>query len=452
MKIGYQLNLEQTQKLSMTPELIQAIQILQYTNYDLLEFVKNELVDNPLLEVDSSKEADVVDIREKIIEDRYYEGSFKSWEDDSDRDEEFTFEQFVSEETTLHDFMMEQLSFSNLSHKDTLVAKYIIDALDDNGYLTSSESEIAHLFGISEEEVENIIEEIQSFEPLGVCARNLCECLEIQLRGKGLLTDDIEYIIENMLEEVAMNKVSTIAKRLKLKANKVQEIFDLIKTLEPKPGKMFYSGESTKYVIPDILVEEINGEYVVSNNESSVPHLMVSSYYNKLLKDAKEDEELNKYLTDRLNSAVWLIKSIEQRKNTIYNVAEAIVNYQIEFFNKGVKYLKPLNLKHIAKEVGVHESTVSRSINGKYMETPRGLFELKFFFSSGVTGGGEGISSNSIKAFIKSYIDNEDPKKPISDQCIVERLAEEGIEISRRTVAKYREGMGIAGSSKRRRF
>lgn len=237
------------------------------------------------------------------------------------------------------------------------------------------------------EDVEDTLNFIQTFDPAGIAARNLRECLIIQLASKGLLTDEIEYIIENMLEDLADNKIAHIAKTLNMKNQEVQQIADLIKTLEPKPGRLFSSGETTRYVIPDIFVEKINDEFVVTNNDTSVPKLMVSSYYNKLSAEADKDEELNKYLNDRFNAAVWLIKSIEQRKQTIYNVASAVVKYQQDFFDKGEKYLKTLTLKQIAEEVGVHESTVSRSINGKYMQSPRGVFELKYFFSSGVSGG-----------------------------------------------------------------
>ena len=202
-----------------------------------------------------------------------------------------------------------------------------------------------------------------------------------------------------------------------------------------------------------MIVEKVNGEYVVTTNENSIPHLMVSPYYTNLSKETKNDEEVSKYLTDKFNSAIWLIKSIEQRRQTIFNVVTAVVEHQKEFLDKGPKYLKTLTLKQVADVMGVHESTVSRSINGKYMQTPRGVFEIRYFFSSGVTSqGGEGLSSNSIKTFIKEIIDGEDPKKPYSDQEMVEILSERGIEISRRTVAKYREGMNILSSSKRRRY
>ena len=453
MKLGYELTIEQTQKLSMTPELIQAIQILQFNNQELVDYVQNELLENPVLEAEKEYDTQEVDIREKIREADYEEESFKQWEYSPDEDDDYTYEQYVSEEDTLTDYLFMQLQFSNLKGKHAAIGKYIIEAVDDNGYLTASVEEIAQAVKAEIEDVEDTLNFIQTFDPAGIAARNLRECLIIQLASKGLLTDEIEYIIENMLEDLADNKIAHIAKTLNMKNQEVQQIADLIKTLEPKPGRLFSSGETTRYVIPDIFVEKINDEFVVTNNDTSVPKLMVSSYYNKLSAEADKDEELNKYLNDRFNAAVWLIKSIEQRKQTIYNVASAVVKYQQDFFDKGEKYLKTLTLKQIAEEVGVHESTVSRSINGKYMQSPRGVFELKYFFSSGVSGGdGAGVSSNSVKSIIKEIINGEDPRKPYSDQDMVEILKEKGIDISRRTVAKYREGMNILSSSKRRRF
>ena len=453
MKLGYELTIEQTQKLSMTPELIQAIQILQFSNQELTDYVQNELMENPVLEAEKTYEAQEVDIREKIREADYEEESFRQWEYSPDNDEDYTYEQYVSEEETLTDYLLMQLQFSRLKDTKAAIGRYIIEAIDDNGYLTVSVQEISEALHVSVETVEETLNFIQTFDPTGVAARNLRECMIIQLAAKGLLTDEIEYIIENLLEELADNKISYIAKKMGMKNQEIQQIADLIRSLEPKPGRMFSSGETVRYVVPDIFVEKVNGEYVVTNNDTSMPKLMVSSYYNKLSAEADKDEELSKYLNDRFNAAVWLIKSIEQRKHTIFNVASAVVRYQQDFFDKGEKYLKTLTLKQIAEEVGVHESTVSRSINGKYMQSPRGVFELKYFFSSGVSGSdGTGVSSNSIKSIIREIISGEDPKKPYSDQDMVEILKQKNIDISRRTVAKYREGMNILSSSKRRRF
>jgi len=460
MKLGYELTIEQTQKLSMTPELIQAIKILQLNNMDLTDYVQTELMENPILEEDKrASENDgeptvvEIDIRDRIVEDNYDDDNYKQWESSPDK-EDYTFEQYTSAEETLQDFLNEQLQLSRLKGRQKDICSFIIDAVDENGYLTMTTEEIMKEFNADEDEVENVLAFVQNMEPSGVGARSLAECLEIQLASRGLLTDEMEYVIEHMLQDVADNKISSIAREVGLKNEQVQQMIDLIRTLEPKPGRQFaVGGETTRYVVPDIIVEKINGEYVVSTNETSIPKLMVSSYYSQLSQSAKHDEELNKYLTNRFNSAMWLIRSIEQRKQTIFNVAVAIVHYQIDFFENGEKYIKTLTLKQIADELGIHESTVSRAINGKYMQSPRGVYELKYFFSSGVAvSSGEGLSSNSVKSIIRDMIDAEDTKKPLSDQDMVEMLREKGIEISRRTVAKYRESMGIQSSSKRRRY
>ena len=472
MKLGYDLTIEQTQKLTMTPELIQAIQILQFNTQELDEFVQEELLQNPVLEFDKayedknrdevskSEELDVkaceqadFDLREKIKEAEYDDISYKQWEYSRDRDDEYSYEQFVSREETLEDALLDQLTFSSLKGDDLKIGKFIIEAIDDNGYLTVSTEEIANAFQTETARVEEILDIIQTFEPAGVGARDLKECLIIQLAAKGLLDETVEYIILNHLEDLGENKLGKVAKTLSLPIAQVQMVCDMIRSLEPKPGRCFSSGANVKYITPDVTVEKVDGEYHVITNEYSAPRLMVSPYYSHLAKSAVDDMELNKYLSEKYNAAIWLIKSIEQRKQTIFNVVDAVIRHQKDFLDSGTMHLKTLTLKQVADDLGIHESTVSRAINGKYMQTPRGVFEIKYFFSSGVTGSdGEGVSSNSIKSMIKGIIDGEDPKSPYSDQDMVEMLAEKGIEISRRTVAKYREGMNILSSSKRRRY
>lgn len=459
MKLGYELTIEQTQKLSMTPELIQAIKILQLNTVDLAEYVHNELMENPVLEVEP-RERDPetaearVDIRDQIVEDEYTSAGYRSWEISS-KDKDYSYEQYTSEKKTLHDHLIEQLHLTRMDPALSGICQYIIDGIDDNGYLTLSMQEIREHMHCSVGEAESALSFVQQMDPEGVGARNLSECLELQLASRGELTEELAYILEHMLEEVANNKISLIARKVGIKPEEAQHAVDLIRRLEPKPGRQYASrGESTRYVTPDIIVEKIDGEYTVRINDSSVPHLMVSSYYKNLKGEARNDEDLGKYLNDRFNSATWLIRSIEQRKQTIYQVAAAIVHNQEAFFEHGDKFIRTMTMKQIADELGIHESTVSRAINGKYMQSPRGVYELKYFFTSGVSASGqeEGISSNSIKAMIREIINEEDPKKPKSDQEIVKLLQEKGIEISRRTVAKYREGMGIQSSSKRRRY
>lgn len=456
MKIGYELTIEQTQKLSMTPELIQAIQILQYNNQELNEYIDKELLENPILESEYHKESDTeIDIdslRDQLIQADENVEAYKQWESHSTSDE-YSYENFVAFNYTLTEFLIEQLHFSSLKGQDAEIGRYIIENIDDNGYLSMSLEDICSVLDVDLDSCERVLDLIHTFEPSGVGARDLNECLIIQLASLGELTDEIEFIISNRLKDLADNKYALISKDMGISIAEVQGIADLIRTLEPKPGRGFDSDNSIKYIIPDIYVEETNGEYVVSANDGSTPSLHISSYYNSLTEEAKSDKELSNYLNNRFNSAMWLMKSIEQRKKTIYNVASAIVQFQNDFFAKGERFLKPLTLKQIAETVGVHESTVSRAINGKYMQCPRGVFELKYFFTGGILNeDGSGVSSNSIKSMIKEFVDAEDDKKPLSDSKISEMLHEKGIDISRRTVAKYRDDIGILPSSKRRRF
>lgn len=463
MKLGYDLTIEQSQKLTMTPELIQAIQILQYNSQELEEFVQEEIMINPVLEYDQNndgeaKEATLEDkkeeyeIRAKLIEDEYDDISYNQWKYSKDQDET-SFEQFVSKEETLEDYLYSQLSFTDLKGLEKNIGTYLIEAIDENGYITIDLENLAESFDTDLEKVLSVLKVIQSFDPVGIGARNIEECLIIQLKNKKKLNELNHKVISEYLEDLGANRLGKVAKELGVLPEKIQDIVDLIRTLEPKPGRQFSLGENVKYIIPDIIVEKHNGEYHVITNDSTVPRLMVSPYYASLVKKSDNDEELSKYLNNKYNSALWLIKSIDQRKQTIYNVACAVLNRQMDFFEKGIKHMKPMTLKEIAEDIDVHESTVSRAINGKYMQTPMGVFEIKYFFSGGIQDEkGVGVSSNSIKTVIREIIGSENSKKPYSDKDIVGILSQKGIDISRRTVAKYREDMNISSSSKRKRY
>lgn len=474
MRLGCDLTIEQAQKLVMTPELIQAIQILQFNTQELEAYVSEQVLVNPILEIDpdqgeepgegedpgeresanEKEEPAEFDWTEHFKEREYDDISYQQWQYKSRGAEgEHTFEQFVSSDVSLTEHLMFQLQFVSMKKSCRLVAKYMIEALDDNGYLTQPVEELAEQFHLTPQKTREVLEIIQGFEPAGVGARDLKECLKIQLRHQKKDDPLLFQVVDHHLEDIASNRLHHIAKALNLSVKEAQEISDVIRGLEPKPGRQFESVTATRYVVPDVTVEKIDGQYVVQINESSTPHLMLSSYYQKMLAESDKESNISKFLTGRLNSAVWLIRSIEQRKQTIYNVVSAVVKYQQDFFEYGPKHLKTLTLKQIADEVGIHESTVSRSINGKYMQSPRGVFELKYFFTSGVSGScGEGISSESIKTLIREIVDNEDPRAPKSDQAMVDILKTRGIHISRRTVAKYRDEMHVASSSKRKRY
>ncbi|MDF2546752.1 MAG: polymerase sigma-54 factor [Anaerosolibacter sp.] len=458
MKIGFHLNIEQIQKLVMTPELKQAIQILQFNTQELSQFIDEQLLTNPLIDIASPQEAETtkntskeeIDWKEYFRE--YDDISYKQSNYNKDK-EEVSIEQFVFSDTTLTEHLMFQLQFSILKKRHYSIGKFIIESLDRNGYLTTPLREIAEVFHESEETVENVLAVIQSFDPFGIAARDLKECLLIQMKQLGVENERIFEVVTHHLDDIANNRLAIIAKDLNISTTEAQEIADFIKTLEPKPGRVYSSNDDVKYITPDVTVEKVDGEYVVIVNDSSAPRLLINQFYRSMLMHEEKDSSTSKFITDKLNSAMWLVKSIEQRRQTIYKVVKAIVDYQIEFFEGGKKWLKPLTLKQIADEVGVHESTVSRAVNGKYMQSPRGVFELKFFFSSGVSNQeGDGLASESIKSMIQEMIDKENPKKPLSDQLIADLLQNKGINISRRTVAKYRDEMNIQASSKRKRF
>ena len=487
MKLGYELTIEQSQKLVMTPELIQAIQLLQFNTQELDSYVQEQILANPVLERTEKTEGDNPEgdnsegdspetsdtdetgkkdgesqatkedqefdweeyFREKGYDDISYKQGGVNYNDQND----YTYEQYVSSETSLTDHLMMQLDFVKMKPACKMIARYLVEALDENGYLRSSIQEVSQVFRAREEKVQEALGVIQGFEPLGVGARDLKECLLIQLCALGKDKPEARQIVENHLEDIAANRLSNIAKALGISIKEVQDISDEIKRLEPKPGRQFASAGDNRYIIPDVTVEKIGDEYVVLVNDSTAPRLNISPYYQKMLLAADKESNTSKFLSGRLNSALWLIRSIEQRRQTIHNVVTAVVGYQRDFLEYGPKHLKTLTLKQIADEVGVHESTVSRSINGKYMQTPRGLFEIRYFFTSGVTGNdGSSIASESIKTIIKEMVDDEDPKAPLSDQAIAESMVECGIEISRRTIAKYRDEMNLPSSTKRKRF
>jgi RNA polymerase sigma-54 factor len=452
LKLNYELTLEQSQKLIMTPELRQAIQLLQYTSLELQEYVLREIEENPLLEYeDTIEEPQEINGFEQIDWKEYIENYDDiSYKQEINKDKNrITFENFFTSSQTLKEYLLEQLSMVSVGQREYKIAEYIIQNIDSNGYLTESTKEIANAMGVSESEVEIMLGVVQTFEPTGVGARNLKECLLLQLKDRKDLL--LINIVENYLEDIALNKLAKIASELNIDVEEVQRYADEIKSLEPKPGRSFAgSSEEIKYVIPDAKVEKIDGEYVVLINEVTIPKLNINNFYRELIKNS--DEATSQFLQEKLNSAVWIIKSIEQRKQTLTKVIESIVKFQIDFFEKGEGYLKPLTLKDVAEDIKMHESTVSRATNGKYIQTSKGIYELKYFFSQAIKANEGLVSSDTVKNTIKEIIDKEDPKKPMSDQEISDKLEQMGISLSRRTVAKYREELKIPSSKLRKRF
>ena len=469
MRMGYDLLIEQQQKLIMTPELKLALKILQLPAVELEELLQQELEDNPVLElVDDNRDekSEVQQKRDKKEKEKekekeidwkeYFQFQGKSYAEegfDSDEAAELSYENFITYSYTLKDHLISQLRVSQISKKLRDIGEYIIESLDENGYLTITKEDLAAILDVKPEEVEEALSVIQTFEPFGVGASNLKECLLIQLRNKDIYDKKIEVIIINHLDDIASNRINNISKKLSISIEEAQKYSDIIKNLEPKPGRAFEEGTSTKYVTPDAYIEKVGKEYVVMVNDYYGSKLMINQFYKKMLISEDKSSQASAFISNKLSSAMWLIKSLEHRKNTLYNVVKAILDYQMDFFEKGPMFLKTMTLKKIAEMVNVHESTVSRAINGKYVQTPRGIFEIKYFFKSGVDNqDGEAISSESIKKKIKGYVCGEDASKPLSDQQIADLLVKEGYMISRRTVAKYRDELGILSSSKRKRY
>jgi len=456
LKLSYNLNLEQNQKLIMTPELRQAIQLLQYNSLELNEYLTKEVEENPMLELDNtSQENETIEIDDKESEidwkeyiERYDDISYKVEVDKNIKSHNL--ESYISYNISLKDYLISQLNMLSLNAAEKKLAEYIIQNVDNNGYLVSSIEEISQLTKTNINQVENILKIVQTFEPNGVGARDLKECLLLQIKE-----DDnplIEDFISNHLEDIANNKIVKVAKEKGLDLFEVQNICDYIKTLEPKPGRTFTgNSEDVRYIIPDATIQYVEGEYIIIINDYTCPSLSINNFYKNILKNSV-DSKTTEFLQEKFNSAVWIIKSIEQRKQTIYKVVESILKFQLEFFKKGESALIPLTLKDIADDIKMHESTISRATNGKYVQTPRGLYELKYFFTSRLAGFEGDISSTSIKATIKEIIASENTKKPLSDQQISETLIKKGYKISRRTIAKYRDELSIPASSLRKRY
>ncbi len=475
MELRFDLAIKQTQKLAMTQELLQSIKLLQYNSQELAAYIEKEMLENPTLEnapndsemseeystenisegdngnVENTNSQEDFDYVDALLQD---DSSYDYYQRSTVDSETYAYKEVADCSETLIEHLNKQLYFKELTEIEEEIATKILDEIDDDGYLKMSVEEIAEYISVDLETVEKVLAIIQTLEPCGVAARDLAECIIIQLKTKGLFTEELDKIINDMFDDFANKRIVKIAKNMSMTPKEVQtKCCDIVKTLDPKPGRNYCATSALEYIVPEIFVEKMEGEYVVSMNEKGTPSLMVSPYYKKLHRMHKNDEEVKSYLRERINSAIWLIKAINQRRNTIYNIACRIVKHQEDFLEHGSKHLKQLTLKQIAEETEVHESTVSRAINGKYMQTARGVFELKYFFSSGLAvESNEDLSANSIKIYIKEIVENEDTNNPYSDSQIVDILKEKDIDISRRTVAKYRESMGLLSSSKRKRY
>jgi RNA polymerase sigma-54 factor len=457
-----------TQQQVLAPQLQQSLQILQVPMLELRSLIQQEVEANPVLEEESveptieDKQKEQEEFKEeferlaKLDEEwRDYMAQSSSYSAKSQEDEErrqFFFDSLVSSET-LQQHLLQQLHVGDLDENDRRTAELIIGNIDDVGFLQSSLEEISRNTGVEVADLEKLLAYIQTFHPVGVGARNLGECLMIQLQRIGK-EQSLEYrLVANHLEDLGKRRFPEIARKLNTTVDQVQRCANFIATLDPKPGQIF-SPDPNNYVLPDVHVERVGKSYNITLNGDQIPHLRISNTYKDLMsQDGKNNNEVKDYIREKIRSGKFLIKSIYQRQQTISNIAHEIVARQKDFLEKGPTALKPMTMVQIADAVGVHETTVSRAISGKYISTPHGVFEMKYFFTPGYqTKGGDAMSNTSVKNAIGDLVKNENPKNPLSDKEIVEILSKRGIPIARRTVAKYRTELNILPSNMRKRY
>ncbi|MBV8100948.1 MAG: RNA polymerase factor sigma-54 [Verrucomicrobia bacterium] len=451
----------------LAPQLQQSLQILQAPTLELKNIVQQELQTNPVLEEDpslhetedrSSDEADFQEEFEKLAkldeEWRDYMAQNVSYSARSQEDEErrqFFLDSLANQET-LQQHLLDQLNTADIDAKKRKAAELLIGNIDDIGFLSAPLDEMANLSGTPIEDLQSALELVQTFHPVGVGARDLKDCLLIQLRRLGKAQSPEYQIVDQYLDDLGRKRYPDIARRLGVTVDQVQKAANFIATLDPKPGQIF-SPEPNSYVLPDVVVEKVGDEYVVSLTGDQIPHLRINKTYRDLMTQSRNGGEVRDYIREKIRSGKFLIKSIHQRQQTILNIAIEIVKRQCDFLDHGTAFLKPMTMVQIADAVGVHETTVSRAISGKYIATPQGVVEMKFFFTPGYqTNDGVALSNTSVKETIADLVRNENNRMPLSDKEIVEILSERGIPIARRTVAKYRAELNILPSNLRKQF
>ncbi|MCU0249479.1 MAG: RNA polymerase factor sigma-54 [Vicinamibacterales bacterium] len=474
MALQQRLHTKLVQKLILTPSLQQAIKLLPMSTLELADMLNQEVVENPLLEEVQSDDAQAADgaAPDKTEGEAGAATKVDGW-DDGDYayffgdylDEGYRpraqqevkelppIENTLSTASSLADHLEWQLSLQATDESTRTIGEAIIGNLDDDGYLVASVDEIALMGNWSPDQVEAALRLMQGFDPIGVAARDLQECLWLQLRHIGLEGTPAERIVTEHLRMLQNHQIPELAKKLGLSVDDLKPHIETIRHLDPKPGSRFNRRES-QYVIPDVYVVKVDDQYVAALNEDGLPQLRISPVYRRLLEKSTENpEETRAYVKDKFRSALWLIKSVEQRQRTIHKVATSIINFQRDFLDHGIEFLRPLVLRDVANDISMHESTVSRVVTNKYMHTPQGVFEMKYFFHSGISSSyGDHVSSVTIKQRIRKIIEGEDARKPMSDSKIVSILQKEGLVLARRTIAKYREELKIPTSNQRKVF
>jgi len=466
MKLGLQLKLKQT----LAPQLIQSLKMLQMPILKLEQTLRHELSVNPMLEEmepdlsdEQNDSSDEIDLKEKE-DDLDPELDKIDWENWNHQDfdefkvksivaaEEEPYERVPTSERTLYDHLREQLSYLKLNEDEELIGEYIIGNISPKGYLVVGADEMAEELEIPVEKIDKVLQLIKRFDPSGVASRDLRESLMVQLEEKGY-KDSIAYrVVDQHVNELDRKSILQISRSMGLPIEKIQQAMDLIKTLSPTPTHGSFE-VSAAPIIPDMVVDKVGDEYVIYHNDRNTPHLRINPGYRKLLKSGdKTSKDTKKYVREKLEQARWLLNSINQRRTTMIRVMESIVEEQQEFFEKGPAFLRPLIMEDIARKVEMNVATISRVSNGKYVQTPQGVYEIKYFFNSGIANeDGREMSKRHVKTRIEEIIKGEDPQKPLSDQEIYQRLHEEGIKLARRTVTKYREELKILPARFRKR-
>ncbi|MDD5556819.1 MAG: RNA polymerase factor sigma-54 [bacterium] len=481
MAIRLEQSQRQIQKLIMSPQMQQAIRLLQLPLLQLQQVIRQEMTQNPVLEEDLQEEEqqeierqetadegstaagdqDELSFEEEFsrlaaIDDEWREyfrqsGSHRKYSEEDEERRRFLEASIVKPET-LQENLLDQIGPLLLDERERRICEALIGNIDDNGYLQSDVAEIARSIGEPEADVERMLSLVRTLSPVGVGARNVRECLLIQLDRLGKRESLAARIVEGHLEELGARKYSSIARALKVSPAQVHRAADLIATLDPKPGRVF-SVEQAQYITPDVFIEKDRDGYTVILNDDRIPHLRISNLYRKLISAPGTDKGDRSYIREKIKNGQWLIRNIRQRQHTISNIAGEIVRRQRGFMEEGPSRMKPLTMQEVADALGIHESTVSRAIAGKYAQTPHGLYDMKYFFSTGIsTAGGDAVAANAIKGMIGEIIGRENPKEPLSDQQVIDLLKGKGIALARRTVTKYRKELGIPPSSRRRSF
>lgn len=455
------LQVKQTQTLSQ--RMIQSAEILQMTSQELNTYINELALENPVIDIveppTAEEQRESIEQQEwlnSFNEENYY--LYQRQNNDDDYDFKSSWNINTDDGETLQDYLWSQLITENFTDQETEIIKFMLECLDNKGYLEESIETIASYFGTDTEIVEELLSDLQSLDPSGVCARTLEECLKLQLERRDMLTPVLESIIDNCLEMVAKNQIPAIARKLRLSPTETAGYCQIIKSLNPKPGVSFSSRDQLRYIIPDVTIVKFKDHFDILLNESMYPTIELNSYYRQMNQNP-ESSELKEYLGNKIRQAEWVKQCVTQRGKTLMQVSRAILEHQEEFFIFGPAHLNPLRLADIAQELDIHESTVSRAVSKKYLQCSWGVYPMNFFFSRSVAvqessseSGTQSVTAADIKRVLREIIEEENKKKPYSDRLLGEKLAERGISISRRTVAKYREEEGIADASGRKEY